>query len=414
MGSPMHRFTDRLRAHLRHRALGQSLVEFAIVLPILLFLTLTALDFGRVYLGFVNLQNMARIAANYAANNPDAWSGLGDPVVQTKYQNQILADAAATNCNLPLVAGVKTAPAPTFTDFDGDGVPEIGDTASVSLSCQFAVITPVISNVVGQSIKVSAASVFPVKTGMTATGPGDTTGPPPSAAFTGNAIISPTPVYGTAPFTVVFRDTSGGNPRSWKWDLDGDGVTDSTMEDPPNQIYQPGTWIVKLEVTNRYGTTYAFQSIVVVAPTTVAFTANRTLGTAPLTVTFTDTSTPAGTLSSWQFGTSEGTGAGTSVNHTYNTAGDYTVTLTVTYPTGPEVLTKVSYIHIDTPTCQVPPLAGVKRNEAQAKWISSPWGFSGLVMDGPYAPSGNYTITTQSLTALSYVPCTSNIFVNRP
>ena len=42
-------------------------------LPVLLFLTLIALDFGRVYLGYINLQNMARIAANYAANNPDAW-----------------------------------------------------------------------------------------------------------------------------------------------------------------------------------------------------------------------------------------------------------------------------------------------------------------------------------------------------
>ncbi len=57
--------------HRRRR--GQSLVEFAIVLPILLFLTLVALDFGRVYLGWINLQSMSRIAANLAANNPTAW-----------------------------------------------------------------------------------------------------------------------------------------------------------------------------------------------------------------------------------------------------------------------------------------------------------------------------------------------------
>ena len=44
----------------RRRTRGQSLVEFALVMPILLFLTLIALDFGRVYLGYINLQNMSR------------------------------------------------------------------------------------------------------------------------------------------------------------------------------------------------------------------------------------------------------------------------------------------------------------------------------------------------------------------
>ena len=86
----------------RERSRGQSLVEFALVIPILLFLTLTALDFGRVYLGYINLQNMARIAANFAANNPTAWDATPSAAqlaVQLKYRNQILADAAATNCS---------------------------------------------------------------------------------------------------------------------------------------------------------------------------------------------------------------------------------------------------------------------------------------------------------------------------
>ena len=85
------------RRHHRERSLGQSLVEFAIVLPIILFLTLIALDFGRVYLGWINLQSMSRIAANLAANNPTAWQGGGDIAVQAKYQNQIRNDAAATD-----------------------------------------------------------------------------------------------------------------------------------------------------------------------------------------------------------------------------------------------------------------------------------------------------------------------------
>src|SRR6187551_866298 len=82
----------------RERSRGQSLVEFALVIPILLFLTLTALDFGRVYLGYINIQNMARIAANYAANNPNAWTGGGDADAKAQFRNQILQDGAVSNC----------------------------------------------------------------------------------------------------------------------------------------------------------------------------------------------------------------------------------------------------------------------------------------------------------------------------
>jgi len=207
------RRTRSIDRHRRRR--GQSLVEFAIVLPILLLLTLVALDFGRVYLGWINLQSMSRIAANLAANNPTAWQGGGDANVQAKYQNQIRNDAAATNCKLPLSGGVQTAPAPVFADTGGNGASDdIGDSATVDLSCTFDLITPGIKNIVGGSITVSASSVFPVKSGMTATGGGGgAVGTAPNAAFTGNGTLAPSTLSGQAPFTVVFRDTSGGSPN---------------------------------------------------------------------------------------------------------------------------------------------------------------------------------------------------------
>ena len=45
----MFRLAARLRAHLRNRTLGQSLVEFAIILPIMLVFLAAALDLGRVF-----------------------------------------------------------------------------------------------------------------------------------------------------------------------------------------------------------------------------------------------------------------------------------------------------------------------------------------------------------------------------
>src|SRR3954462_7211566 len=132
---------SRTRRENRETNLGQSMVEFALVLPVILFLTLIALDFGRVYLGYINLQNMARIASNYAANNPDAWGATPNPTAPARYTNQILADGGATpnardgagkktqlrpeggatNCQLRQSGGTSVVPAPTFEDRNADG-----------------------------------------------------------------------------------------------------------------------------------------------------------------------------------------------------------------------------------------------------------------------------------------------------
>src|SRR5689334_16560247 len=155
----------------RERSRGQSLVEFALVLPILLFLTLIALDFGRVYLGYINLQNMARIAANFAANNSSAWDGVSTPndaTLKLKYYNQITADAQAINCRLVDTNGDGVINAddftPTFTDRNGNGRTDLGDSGTVQIGCNFGVITPGIAAVVGGTVRVAASSSFPVKT----------------------------------------------------------------------------------------------------------------------------------------------------------------------------------------------------------------------------------------------------------
>ena len=386
---------------------GQSLVEFALVLPIILMLTLIALDFGRVYLGWINLQSMARIGANLAANNPNAWSGSGDAAIKARYQNQIKNDATANNCELPKVSGVETAPAPTFTGA------ALGDEAEVALTCTFGIITPGISAILGGSVAVSSSAVFPVKSGMTASD-GTTGGSPPNAAFTGNGEVAPSSLSGPAPFNVVFRDTSGGSPTSWLWDFN-DGSPNSTLQDPLDHLFLlPGTYLVTMTATNSLGSSTATMGVTVSAASVVDFTANQTSGAPPLSVNFTDTSTPGGTAYAWTFGTGEGAGTGATVNHVYNTPGTYTVTLTVTYPVlGDISQTKNNYITVDVGLCQAPHLDGVRRNQAQSTWNAR--GFTGTVSDGPGAPNGNgWFITTQSITADSFVPCSASVVVNRP
>lgn len=403
---------DGHRDNGRHRRRrGQSLVEFAIVLPILLLLTVVALDFGRVYLGWINLQSMSRIAANLAANNPTAWQGGGDADVKAKYQNQIRSDALATNCQLPTVAGVKTAPAPVFIDRNGNGATDdLGDSASVGLSCTFDLITPGIKSILGNSITVSASSVFPVSNGMTDTMAGGPSGSAPTAAFTGNGTLAPNPLTGVAPFTVNFRDTSGGNPAIWLWTFPDDSTT-SSLQDPLDHTFAaPGTYIVTMQVTNAWGTDTESMGITVVAPTTVDFNYTLSSPNAPSTAQFTDNSSPGGTSYDWTFGSGQGTGTGTSVNHVYNTAGTYSVTLTVTYPTGPVAVTKS--ITLGSALCTVPNFIGVRHNSAGALYTAA--GFTGTVSSGPGAPSGNYIILRQNYVYNSLIPCNTSILVNNP
>ena len=60
----------------KDRSRGQSMVEFALVIPLILLLMLIAIDFGRVFLGWVGLNNAARVAANYAAMHPARANGI--------------------------------------------------------------------------------------------------------------------------------------------------------------------------------------------------------------------------------------------------------------------------------------------------------------------------------------------------
>ena len=55
---------------------------------------------------------------------------------------------------------------------------------------------------------------------------------------------------GVVPFRVFFTDTSSGNPTSWQWDLDGDGVTDSSAQHPSFRYTTPGVYTVRLTAAN--------------------------------------------------------------------------------------------------------------------------------------------------------------------
>src|SRR5574337_328091 len=57
--------------------------------------------------------------------------------------------------------------------------------------------------------------------------------------------------YGCKPVTVNFTDLSTGNPTGWNWDF-GNG-NNSVLSNPKAVYLNPGTYTVKLTVTNANG-----------------------------------------------------------------------------------------------------------------------------------------------------------------
>jgi PKD repeat protein len=179
----------------------------------------------------------------------------------------------------------------------------------------------------------------------------------------GYIVVNPAPVaptadfttderYGYAPMTVRFTNQSTGTaPLTYAWDFTNDGKIDSELSNPEFTYSSPGSYTVKLTVTNSLGSDsvirYDYISVyeIPVAPS-ANFFANKRSGNAPLEVRFTDSSTGSSPFTyAWDFGD-----GATSVNqnptHIYPETGLYTVTLTVTNNLGSDQERKTGFINV--------------------------------------------------------------------
>ena len=134
---------------------------------------------------------------------------------------------------------------------------------------------------------------------------------------------------GIVPVAVQFTDLSTvTTPTEWNWSF-GDGqqftTSDPAQKDANHTYLTPGTYKVKLEVTNASGTFNRSRSAYITAkPWAANFTANATYGTAHMDVLFTDTSTGSVTAWNWSFGDGEYSELQNPV-HTYLGGGNFTV-----------------------------------------------------------------------------------------
>jgi PKD repeat protein len=165
------------------------------------------------------------------------------------------------------------------------------------------------------------------------------------------ASFSASPTSGTAPLTVTFTDSSTGtiNTNGWYWDF-GNGTTSTAKNGGAVTYTNPGAYTAKLTVTGPGGSNTASKAISVAASAApiANFSARPTSGTAPLAVTFTNSSTNA-TSYSWDFN-GDGTTDSTAQNpsYTYTAAGTYTVKLTASGSGGTNTKTQTGYITVSS------------------------------------------------------------------
>ena len=181
---------------------------------------------------------------------------------------------------------------------------------------------------------LTTTTVVPV---TTTTLPGSESAP--TAEFTSDVI------GGFVPFDVTFTDLSTGNPASWQWDF-GDG--DISSEQNPTHTYNfAGDFTVTLTVTNGNGSDTEIKTGLISSDPpsncTASFNADKTSGFAPLEVQFTDISTGNPVSWQWEFGDGDISSEQNPV-HTYQTAGIFSVTLTISGSCGIDVDTRTNLI----------------------------------------------------------------------
>lgn len=169
-------------------------------------------------------------------------------------------------------------------------------------------------------------------------GPSTVTNNSPTAVM-----AAPSPATGPVGSTFTFDGTGSTDPDAgdiltYAWNF-GDGATGAGAT-ATHSYATAGSYTVTLTVTDDRGASSSptssnvnVTSVSSNTPPTASFTNNPSTGTAPLTVNFASTSTDAeGPISSWNWTWGDGTADGTtaSAGHVFNTAGTFTVRLTVT------------------------------------------------------------------------------------
>jgi Flp pilus assembly protein TadG len=274
----------RVRRHVQSTSRGQSLVEFALILPVFMLFFATTLDLGRLAAAQLSVANAAKEGAFQAATTPTDLN-TSNPCPATGDSNLIL-------CRVQLElsgSGISVSPSDIAVSCNQTGCPKtMGSRITVTLTGRFQLLTPILSPFFGGTnvaftrsstaqmdalpapetlppITSTTSTTTSASTTTTSTTTGTTTSTTtttttttttvactiPSAGFT----YTLTPGNGQSQIMAVVDTTT--SPAcaitSWFWDW-GDGATSMVKDPQPHTYVHKGTYYVTLRVANAAGT----------------------------------------------------------------------------------------------------------------------------------------------------------------
>lgn len=315
-------FSTTRPASRRERPRGQSLVEFALILPVLLLLLLTAIDLGRVMYAQITITNAAKEGALVASQGGSFQSGQP-------------CDAANS-----VMCGVLTEAEGGFVEVDATNVelaPAVCDknamyppsgsppNVAVSVEAPFDIMTPIIGDIIGSNLTLRATVEAQCLVVPAVTYPSM---PAPEALFTADTTSGPAPL--TVNVDASASTAAGGATiTGYAWSFGGSGVTASET------YTSEGSYTITLTVTDSRGQTDDSdpRTITVgppVPPTcpTVAFTAtDESDSLNPHRMRLDGTVTPGSAGWTWDWSGAI-TASGQSVTVDFPSTGDHSVTLT--------------------------------------------------------------------------------------
>ena len=287
----------------RSRSRGQSIVELALILPVLMLLVASTLDLGRMFYSQITITNAAREGAYEAAYNPTNFQANAPC---NKDLNRVMCRVLSeSKGSFVTVDKADVALACTPTCATG-----IGNNVKVTVLGHFKLLTPIMAPFFGGSdvtINSSAsaqiiteppmAAAVPTATPTPTPSPSPSPTPSPTPAPTAGPTASPTPSPSPTPtpvpcfapvahFTVSpsggfknstvfsFTDTSTNMPVGscgtvWSWNFgdgngQGNGAGTSTSRNPTYTYSKSSTnpgFTVTLAVSNSQGSSIATRII---------------------------------------------------------------------------------------------------------------------------------------------------------
>ena len=146
----------------RTRTLGQSLVEFALILPVMLLLVAAAVDLGRLFYAYVAIENAAKEGALYGAKHPlcadntNVNCSANGANVQYYVENEAASGLKSALGTSLLTTGVTCRAKTTGTVRQPINDCLDGDTYQVRVTYDFRLVTPILSNILGTTITLSS------------------------------------------------------------------------------------------------------------------------------------------------------------------------------------------------------------------------------------------------------------------